>query len=155
MDKNDENKGSRIISTPNQLSLREQIDHLSSRVSISAISGLLLGASHAVFKGHPVPRASLQVSFSCALAATACFGIERVSSTIINNQKYEIEDETSIYLSHAVGGVVGGGLLGGIFQRRFIGGSLLFSPIMIVAAYAEIQFQDWKQEKIRKLTTER
>lgn len=147
---------------PQPLSLGDHLDHLTRRVTVSALAGLFLGGSHAIYRGYPAPRASLQVSVSCALAGTACFGIERMAhillDKLINSSAGDMDrndiQKKSLYVSHAVGGVLGGGLLGGIFQRRFISGTLLFTPLMIGAAYSDIQFQNWKQEKIRKMIQE-
>jgi len=136
---------------PFQVSIKDQVDHLSNRMLISALSGAFLGGSHAIFRGNPAPRASIQVSVSFALAATACFGIERGSYILLKKIDNSVKDENALYASHAAGGVLGGGLLGGIYQRRVFGGALLFTPIMMGAAYGEIQFRNWKHEKIKEL----
>ena len=130
------------------MNINQQLDHITNRVFLSTMTGFLFGGSHAIFKGYPALRASLQVSISCALASTACFGIERI---IYNSLPHH---EQSLYTSYTLSGILGGGLLGGIFQRRMGGGILLFTPLMISAAYTEIQFQSWKERKIQHLMKE-
>ena len=55
-----------------------QIDHISNRVTAMTLMGLIGGASLATFRALPIPRTSLTVAFSCALAGTACLIPERI-----------------------------------------------------------------------------
>ena len=170
------NKHTSIMNNKNQ----KELDHVTNRVILSTITGFFSGGSHAIIKGYPAPRASIQASISCALAGTACFGIERIVHTFVlpslltlsmnhDGAKEQAQTQTqtqaqtqtqtqmqmtkkqSLYISHTVGGIIGGGLLGGIFQRRVGSGIMLFTPLMIGAAYGEIRFQLWKEDQIQQL----
>jgi len=56
--------------------------------------------------------------------------------------------DRSLFASHVAGGVVGGSLSGGLFQARPFAGMLLFTPIMVTVAFAEIQFVQLKRDRI-------
>ena len=127
------------------------VDRVAARVAISAVAGLTLGASIAIFKGAPIGRTAMSVSASCALAGTACFGTERVANTAIRRLSEGTEPTTRDFASHGIGGVVGGGIAGGLFQGRVLSGSLLFTPIMLGVAYGELRADEYKRDRLNQL----
>ena len=132
-------------------SIMEEVDRTAARVAISAMAGLTLGASIAIFKGAPIGRTSMSVSASCALAGTACFGSERVANNAIRLLSENTEPTTRDFVSHGIGGVVGGGIAGGLFQGRVLSGSLLFTPIMLAVAFGELRANEYKRERLNQL----
>ena len=140
-----------------RVSLMEEVDCVAHRVALSAAAGLALGAAIAVFKGSPIGRTALSVSASCALTGTACFGSERVADNAIRLLAEHsiistgMDETTKIYASHAIGGGIGGGIAGGLFQGRIMSGVLLFTPIMLSVAYAELSAKEYRQERLRQI----
>jgi hypothetical protein len=132
-------------------SIMDEVDRVAARVAISAVAGLTLGASIAIFKGAPIGRTALSVSASCALAGTACFGTERVANTAIRRLSEGTEPTTRDFASHGIGGIVGGGIAGGLFQGRILSGSLLFTPIMLAVAYGELRADEYKRDRMNQL----
>ena len=132
-------------------SIMDEVDRVAARVAISAMAGLTLGASIAIFKGAPIGRTAMSVSASCALAGTACFGTERVANTAIRRLSEGTEPTTRDFASHGIGGVVGGGIAGGLFQGRVLSGSLLFAPIMLGVAYGELRADEYKRDRLNQL----
>ena len=55
------------------------------------------------------------------------------------------------YASHALGGMIGGGITGALFLHRPIPGMMLCTPVMIGVAYAELCFEKERQERLRQL----
>lgn len=135
----------------NTSSIMEEVDRTAARVAISAMAGLTLGASIAIFKGAPIGRTAMSVSASCALAGTACFGSERVANNAIRLLSEGTEPTTRDFASHNIGGMIGGGIAGGLFQKRVLSGSLLFTPIMIAVAYGELRADEYKRERLNEL----
>ena len=133
--------------------IMEEVDRTAARVAISAMAGLTLGASIAIFKGAPIGRTSMSVSASCALAGTACFGSERVANNAIRllSENTSTEPTTRDFVSHGIGGAVGGGIAGGLFQGRVLSGSLLFTPIMLAVALGELRANECKRERLNQL----
>lgn len=91
---------------------------------------------------------------SFALVGTACFGFERLSNVAIRQMatsSQEDSNEQVFYASHALGGMIGGGIAGALFQHRPIPGMLLCTPVMVGVAYAELCFEKERQERLRQL----
>ena len=59
------------------------IDHLSSRVTASTLTGLGCGGIYSTYKGLPIFKTSMSTAVSFALVSTACLGMERVASIIL------------------------------------------------------------------------
>ena len=59
------------------------IDHLSSRVTASTLTGLGCGAIYSTYRGLPIFKTSMSTAASFALVSTACFGMERVANIIL------------------------------------------------------------------------
>ena len=134
--------------------MMEEIDQIAGRVATSALAGLFLGASIAIYRGSPIPRTSLSVAASCALTGTACFGSERVADGAIQLLIGDMNPDTRTYASHTLGGSVGGGISGGLFQGRGFSGALLFTPIMLSVAYAELSAKQYRIKRLNQLIAE-
>lgn len=131
----------------------DQVDRVAFRVSIAAGSGLILGAAVATYRGHPIARTMLSVAGTCALSGTACFGSERITHFILQSSISEekLDYRTRLYTSHALGGVMGGGIIGGLSLGKPIPGMLLFTPIMLGIAFAELKAEEYREERLREL----
>ena len=88
------------------------IDHLSSRVTASTLTGLGCGAIYSTYRGLPIFKTSMSTAASFALVSTACFGMERVaniilcqSSAILNSRNDDDDDGKRIESNHVDNGV--------------------------------------------------
>mmetsp|Transcript_22382 Transcript_22382/g.36833 ORF Transcript_22382/g.36833 Transcript_22382/m.36833 type:complete len:161 (+) Transcript_22382:197-679(+) len=144
----------------------ELIDHLAARVTASALAGLGCGAAYATFKGFPIPKTSLSASLSCALVSTACFSMERLAFGVITrvSEQPRIDDNSEssaikpatpstniVYASHALGGCLGGGIAGFLFQGHPFAGAFLLTPLMLCAGKMELKLEEYKAERLRQL----
>jgi len=152
----------------------EVMDHLAARVTISAASAALAGSAFATFKNHPVARTSMSAALSSAMAATACFGMERLSHAALSRSVGLLGDEDGggaegtvppgdddapmmsraaamTYGSHALGGFLGGGVVGFLFQNRALPGALLFTPIMLGVGKVELDLQEYRERRLEEL----
>ncbi|KAL3783069.1 hypothetical protein HJC23_012106 [Cyclotella cryptica] len=146
------------------------LDHLAARVTASATTGFGCGAAYATYKGYPIAKTSLSAAVSCALISTACFGVERIAYGILRRSDQFVtgfsgnrpvdgtdsarESKPSpnlLYGSHALGGLVGGGLVGILYQGAPLKGSILFTPIMLGISQLEISLEKYKAERIQQL----
>jgi len=74
------NRDTTITSTRTTTSLfsTRTIDRITYRVTASATTGMLVGASFSTLQGLPLPQTTLSMASSFALASTACFIPERI-----------------------------------------------------------------------------
>lgn len=148
----------------------EVMDHLAARVTIAAAAAALAGSAHATFKNYPVARTSMSAAMSSAMAAAACFGMERLSHAALSGSAglllgggegggAEESDDAPLmsrgavmtYGSHALGGFLGGGVVGFLFQNRALSGALLFTPIMLGVGKVELDLQDYRERRMKEL----
>lgn len=132
----------------------EEIDRLANRVSLAGLSGVLFGASQALYKGNPVLRPAVLSGMSCAMVGTLCFGFERTSSLAM---RYTMKDKMSatnqVLASHVFGGVTGGALVGLMFHQRPLPAMLLFTPIMALWGMGENKYQAMREERLKELSS--
>jgi len=148
--------------------LTETVDHVASRTTIAAFSGLFIGASLGVYRGSPIPRACFSTAGSCALAGTACFASERIIHALLlgtvgsdnndsssnltdNNNSSSTGNNNLRMVSHVFGGMIGGAVNGSLFQKRPIAGMGLFVPIMVMVALGEDKLNDARRSRIEYL----
>jgi hypothetical protein len=150
----------------------DEIDHVANRVTNAALCGLVIGASIATYRGLPF-KTAFATSASCAICGTAAFGSERIVYNALNmfiNPNDNSSDGNSstssssfsasdgrhdrLWISHGIGGMIGGSLCGGIFQRRPMNGALLFTPLMLGVAWIEIRMQKYKEERLAVLLSQ-
>lgn len=146
------------------------LDHLAARVTASATAGLGCGAAYATYKGFPIAKTSLSAAVSCSLISTACFGVERIaygilrrsglfvtetSRTSLANETHSARESMPspnlLYGSHALGGFLGGGVVGVLYQGSPLRGSILLTPIMLGIGQLEISLEKYKAERIQQL----
>jgi len=147
------------------------LDHVAMRVTASTITGLGCGAAYSTLKGYPIFKTSVSTAVSFALVSTACFGMERVaniilkqSSAIIYNDSDEVKRIEStgsiiqppintklIYGSHLLGGLMGGGVVGFLFQSKPLAGAFLLAPIMLGIGKIEVSLDEYKSERLQQL----
>lgn len=147
----------------------EVMDHLAARVTIAAAAAALAGSAHATFKNYPVARTSMSAALSSAMAAAACFGMERLSHAALSRSAGLLGGDEGggagegdgapmisraammTYGSHALGGFLGGGVVGFLFQNRALSGALLFTPIMLGVGKVELDLQDYRKRRMEEL----
>lgn len=143
------------------------IDHIANRVTAAALSGLIFGASLAIYRGLPIPRTALSAAASCALTGTACFASERAAHFALAQIPIPPSSSCSgddlpcapsvdrgfsnVYASHALGGMAGGSISGGLFQGRPVPGVLVFTPLMLAVAHLEVRIEQYRERRIREL----
>lgn len=124
----------------------DHIDHVASRVSLSALSGLLGGSIYATLKGLPLRSTSFRIASSFALVGTAVFGAERVGYVALQSQ---IDGERRRLLtSHAFAGVSGGALNGYLYHKKPLQGMFYFIPLMLGVAFAELTWEKTRQDRL-------
>ena len=84
----------------------ENVDHVASRVSISAAVGFF--ASFVVWRGYSLRSTAVKVAGSCAIASTSLFGTERLAYLMLQSQNIIEEPSRLTLTSHATAGLVGG-----------------------------------------------
>lgn len=152
------------------------LDHVAARVTASTAAGVGCGAVFATYKGFPVFRTSASAAFSCALVSTACFGMERLahggisqSLRLLNKKpvpserdssdtsfaKQSAADQQLVYGSHALGGILGGGIVGFLFQRKPMAGALLLTPFMLGVGKVEHSMNEYRTIRLQQLIEER
>jgi tartrate dehydratase alpha subunit/fumarate hydratase class I-like protein len=57
----------------------------------------------------------------------------------------------AFYASHAIGGMVGGGITAALFQQRPIPGMFLCTPLMLGIALAEQAFETAKEARLQEM----
>mmetsp|Transcript_31065 Transcript_31065/g.64983 ORF Transcript_31065/g.64983 Transcript_31065/m.64983 type:complete len:180 (-) Transcript_31065:5-544(-) len=151
------------------------LGHISDRVSIAATIGLGFGATYGVYKGLPIPKMSISAGMSCALISTACFTMERLAHGVINQAskvttndaafsddvdsqphdnkilKLNGPNNTHVCVSHALGGFLGGGVVGFLFQGRPFAGALVFTPLMLGIGQIEVSLKNYRAQRTQEL----
>mmetsp|Transcript_21690 Transcript_21690/g.32499 ORF Transcript_21690/g.32499 Transcript_21690/m.32499 type:complete len:152 (+) Transcript_21690:27-482(+) len=141
----------------------ETIDHMSNRVTLAALGGLLSGASLAIFRASPLFNTSVSVAVSFALTSTACIIPERViyNSSFRIVEKCKIDDDSDkvseierrrLIGSHIGGGIIGGTISGSLFQRKLSpSGMAVFTPLMIGVAFLELRLKDYRRKRLKEI----
>lgn len=126
----------------------EDVDHVAARVTVATGIGAALGSSVAVYKGHSIQRVAGSMALSWAMVATACLGTQRLASVAARRfLRQDDENIPTMVATHAIGGIVGGGLSGYLYIRKPIRGMVFLTPIMLMVSLAEMKFQE--RRKIR------
>ena len=137
----------------------DYIDHTSRRITLSIATGLAVGAITATRRGLPLRTTVLSVGVNWGLAATTLSGAERLSFALLDQLServptFSVEPTTKLYLSHSIGGFLGGSLLAIAYHKPPLTGGLAFTPVMIAIAWGENKFLEMRQEKWKKLLKE-
>lgn len=129
------------------------IDHLTARMTASAITGLGCGIIYSSYKGFPIAKTSMSAAASCALVSTACFAAERLSYGILHQTtgKDSSTSPSILYGSHVLGGICGGGVVGFLYQGNPFRGMILLMPIMMGIGKIEISLNEYKMSRIQQL----
>lgn len=127
--------------------MEEEVDHVAARVSFSAVLGLLGGATFATWKGRSLRGTSIKVAGSFAIVSTALFCTERLAHVVLRTQFLVEKEPQRTLASHAFAGVAGGALNGQLYIRSPLRGIILFFPVMMGVAVAEME---WEKEKMRR-----
>jgi hypothetical protein len=98
------------------------------------------------------------------MAATACFTAERLAAVIIGDRVEDayrlaapLEDGPpawSSVLTHAIGGVVGGGVTGALYGKKPIQGALFLTPVMVAVGIWQELLDDARRERQLRLQTD-
>ena len=126
----------------------EDFDYASRRVTLSGIFGALAGVGTAMYKGHPLFRTTALTAASCAMAASACFGTERLAAFFMRGGPFEQDAGRAGFLmtTYSVGGALGGSILGAFYIGKPLHGFVFFAPIMTFIGFADSLFQDMIDE---------
>ena len=144
-----------ITFTLQKLTMMDEVQRVSNRMTVSFLGGLATGVAIALRKGLPVAKTAISIGASCAMVGTACFGLERVSNVALQQVVLtNNNDKTRLYISHAIGGAAGGGMVGYLYQFRVIPGIMLFTPAMLAVAFGEIKFEQARQARLQQLLEE-
>ena len=139
-----------VGTTSNIRTRMDQVDRVSHRVSLCAVTGFLGGLSYATFKGFPQRTTALKAAGSCAIVGTALFGAERIAYVALQPQ---IQNERRLVAtSHAFAGVIGGGLGGYLYQKKPLRGMFVFLPVMLTVAYLELAWDEKRKARILEHT---
>lgn len=137
------------------VAIMDEIDRIASRVTIATCFGALAGVGTAMFKGHPMARTVGLTAFSCAMTGTACFGAERCASVLTKRVLQRNDNEWETVLgTHAMGGLLGGSILGGLYIGKPIHGVVFFVPFMLLVGTGEKLFYDVREERNQRLHRE-
>lgn len=127
----------------------DHVDRVANRVTLCALVGLGGGSCLATFRGYPLQSTAIKVASSCAIVATGLFVSERVAYVALRN---ETQNERHLVLgSHAMGGLMGGGLNGYLYHRQPIRGMFVFLPIMLGVGFLELEWERRRQARIRAI----
>jgi hypothetical protein len=134
---------------------RAETERVASRMMLLGAAGFAGGAVRAIYSGSPVMRATFVAGTSCCMVGTAVFGAESLAYLAIQriNQATGSKEAhgRDLLISHGVGGLCGGALVGGLFQHRVLPGMILFTPLMLGVAVAEIKFLEMRDARIKEL----
>jgi|NOAtaT_6_FD_contig_51_2020448_length_644_multi_4_in_0_out_0_1 hypothetical protein len=135
-------------------SLQENLDRVGARVCCAFPAGLLVGASYGTLRGVAIWPAAIASAASCAMVATACFGSERIFYSLLPRPfpyySSRLEGKQDL-LSHALGGMLGGGCIGWLYRGRPLSGSFFFAPLMVGVAFLERRFKAYKLERLEEM----
>ena len=157
----------------------EVLDHIGNRVTLSTILGIFGGATYASYKGFPIVKTSASTAVSFALVSTACFVMERGANAILHRSSILLVDDAGNdketdndflygdassafsasnihqtklhYGSHAIGGIMGGCVVGFLFQGKPLAGALLLTPLMLGIGKIELSLDDYRTKRLRQL----
>jgi hypothetical protein len=141
--------------------MQEALDHIAARVGAAGLTGAVAGSLLGLYRGHySAFRTASLTSLSCAMAATACFGSERIlyaaGRNYIQSAEYASSDDKAgnlwrqIHLdrlklwSHMGGGLLGGAWIGTVYYGNTFRGALLFTSLMMMISVAEDQLAVYK-----------
>jgi len=152
------------------------LDHVGARVTAFTASGMGCGAAFAIYRGFPIVRTSASAALSCALVSTACFGMERLAYGVISHSSMLMNEKSGpsnlddsgtsftaqsaanqqlIYGSNALGGILGGSIVGFLYQGRPMAGALLLTPLMLGMGKVECLMDEYKSARLQQLIGER
>ncbi len=158
--------------------LMDQMDHIGNRVTTCTLTGLIIGASTATYNALPLFQTSVSIAGSFALTSTACLIPQRIlyssSFYFVPQQKQQKQQQQlnlnlspaqtqneheggeterrRLIASHIGGGMIGGTISGSLYQRRFSWtGMVMFTPIMIGIAFAELNLQEYRRKRLNEI----
>lgn len=148
------NHGEQSVNDSIYLSLQEHCDRVGARVCCAIPAGLLIGASYGTLRGVAIGPAAIASGASCAMVATACFGSERIVYSILPHPfplfATKLEGKQDL-LSHALGGMLGGGCIGWLYRGRPLSGSFFFTPLMVGVAFLERRWKAYRLERLEDM----
>jgi hypothetical protein len=135
---------------------RAERERVAGRMMLLGAAGVVGGAVRAMYSGgSPVMRATFMAGTSCCMVGTAIFGAESLAYLALQRIHQATGTKEAhgrdLLISHGVGGLCGGALVGGLFQHRVMPGMILFTPLMLGVAVAEIKFLEMRGARIKEL----
>ena len=121
----------------------DSLEHIATRVRISAVTGGVAGTLVGLYRGHhSVLRTSGLMSASCAMAGAACFATERIVNSVMKDTSFQ-----GRMVSHAAGGALGGAFLGFLYQQKPLRGVVFFTPLMVLICATEGSLQEMQRQR--------
>jgi len=130
------------------ISMNEAASYSGARAVISTLLGTTAGGLIAVYRGNPVFLHTALTGFSCTIAATACSVSERAAAVVMSRNSEVVKGD---FRTHAIGGILGGSLIGGIYKKSPSSGVLLFTPIMLGVALLEEKAHSYRQNELERI----
>lgn len=138
----------------------DEVDYVATRVGFCSATGLLSGAAFSALRGLPRRATSIKVCASWTLVATAVFSTERIGYLLFKmplggvdsgENDHPSNNRRLLLTSHAFAGITGGGLLGYLYQRQPLRGTVVFTPLMIGVGLGELYWSDQKAKRWSQL----
>lgn len=129
--------------------MNESLDYMGKRVVAATALGGALGGCLATYRGHAISMVAPNMARSWALSATACTLTQQLAlgvlSSVIPSSK---NDTAAILISHGVGGICGGSLLGYLYIRKPVRGIVFMAPLMLAIGMLELRHQELQKRKL-------
>jgi hypothetical protein len=123
--------------------VNESLDYMGKRVVAATGLGGALGACLATYKGHAISMVVPNMARTWALSATACTFTQQLALGVLSSVVPSSKNDTpAILLSHGVGGICGGSVLGYLYIRKPVRGIIFMTPIMLVIGMLELRLQE-------------
>jgi len=87
-------------------------------------------------------------------ATTATDNERSIQSTQLDNIIQSASSPKLLYGSYALGGLLGGGVAGFLFQGKPFAGAIMLTPIMLMVGKMELSLEEYKSERLQQLLDE-
>jgi hypothetical protein len=130
--------------------MNESLDYMGKRVVTAAVFGGVLGGCLATYKGHAISMVAPNMARSWALCTTACTLTQQLALGVLSNVlpfSSNKNDTAAILISHGVGGICGGSVLGYLYIRKPVRGMVFMAPIMLAIGMLELRYQERQEQQ--------
>jgi hypothetical protein len=129
--------------------MNESLDYMGKRVVAATALGGALGGCLATYRGHSISMVAPNMARTWALSATACTLTQQLALGVLSSVLQCSSDDTAaILVSHGLGGICGGSLLGYLYIRKPVRGIVFMAPIMLAIGMLELRHQERQKQKL-------